>query len=94
MKVQWSDKKEAYNLPDFIPNELLNEERAIKSYGQCLDAIDKRGGMRIDEIVCNILGLSLEVRLVMTENTFAELLRNYLQLKGFVNPDGGIKVIN
>ncbi|MCD8740664.1 hypothetical protein LT679_08640 [Mucilaginibacter roseus] len=94
MRVQWSNKKEEYNLPDFIPNELLNEERAINSYGQCLKTIDERGGMRIDEIVCNILGLSLEVRLVMTENTFADLLKNYLRLKGMLATDARLKVIN
>lgn len=92
MRVQWSDKKETYKLPDFIPNELLNEERAKKCYGLCLETIDERGGMRIDEIVCNILGLSLEVRLVMTESTFAELLRNYLRLKGLLNPEERLKV--
>ncbi|MCC8409472.1 hypothetical protein LJ707_11060 [Mucilaginibacter sp. UR6-1] len=85
MRVQWSSKKDEFNLPDFIPNELLNEERAINNLGRCLKTIDEAGGMRIDEIVCNILGLSSEVRLVMNDNTFADLLKNYLRLKGLLN---------
>ncbi|MBE9585046.1 hypothetical protein IM792_11350 [Mucilaginibacter sp. JRF] len=85
MRVQLNNKKTAYNLPEFIPNELLNEERAINNHGLCLKKIDERGGMRVDEIVCNILGLSMEVKLVMNDNTFADLLANYLRLKGMLN---------
>lgn len=85
MRVQWSSKKEEFNLPDFIPDELLNEERAINNFGHGLKMIDERGGMQIDEIVCNILGLSSEVKLVMNENTFADLLKNYLHLKGLTH---------
>lgn len=38
--------------------------------------------MAIDEVVCNIMGLSLAVRIVMNDNIFAELLKNYLHFKG------------
>ncbi|MBE9583766.1 hypothetical protein IM792_04840 [Mucilaginibacter sp. JRF] len=85
MKIQWSYTKDLFGLPDFVPNELLNQKHALNNYGETLEKIDERGGMNIDEIVCNIMGLSLEVRLVMQENTFADLLKKYLHLKGLLD---------
>ncbi|MBE9584016.1 hypothetical protein IM792_06105 [Mucilaginibacter sp. JRF] len=81
MKVLWSYVKDQYSLPDEIPNELLNERHALQNFGQSLRHIDQRGGMSVDEIVCNLLGYSPEVKMVTNENAFGELLKNYLKLK-------------
>lgn len=43
--------------------------------------IDQRGGMSIDEIVCNLGDYSPEVKLVTNEDAFAKLLQNFLRLK-------------
>lgn len=87
MKIVWSHKLDEFRLPAFIPDELLSESHALINHGEGLKAIDDRGGMAIDEVVCNIMGLSLAVRIVMNDNIFAELLKNYLHFKGLNNSD-------
>jgi hypothetical protein len=87
MKVLWSYVKDQYSLPDYIPNELLNERHAIQNHGQSLMNIDQRGGMSVDDIVCNLLGYAPEVKMVTNEQAFGELLKDYLRLKRITLPN-------
>lgn len=47
-------KKIFANLPDEIPNEKLNREKAMKIHSQTLERLNERGGMSILEIIMNL----------------------------------------
>lgn len=54
MKVHSSSRSLWKNCPQFVPYELLNEERAKRNHDQTLDRLNERGGMGCMEILDNI----------------------------------------
>lgn len=49
-----SGRKIFDNLPNEIPNEKLNREKAYKIHGQTLERLNERGGMSILELIMNL----------------------------------------
>ena len=47
-------KKIFANLPDEVPNEKLNREKAKKIHSQTLERLNERGGMSILEMIMNL----------------------------------------
>jgi hypothetical protein len=81
MKVLWSYKEEKFGLPDCIPDAILSERRAQRNHGQTLERLNERGGLSVDEIVCNLLDISCQAREVMSLDLCAKYLLKHLKYK-------------
>jgi hypothetical protein len=55
MKIHPASKKKFGNeLPDEVPNEMLNQDWAMKIHSQTLERLNERGGLTVLEILINI----------------------------------------
>lgn len=61
MKVllDYTERKKYPECPNFVPTELLNENRASINHGQTLTRLDQRGGLGPEEIIANIEDIGL-----------------------------------
>jgi hypothetical protein len=83
MKILWDHKEEKFGLPDSIPDDILDERHAKYHHNQKLERLNQRGGMGVDEIVCNIMDISLSCRAVFDDKKCADYLKKHLKYKGY-----------
>jgi hypothetical protein len=83
MRILWSHKEEKYGLPDYIPDNLLNEQMADINHGQTLKRLNERNGMAVHEIVCNICQIPLKHSRLFDDKKCAEWLKEHLKYKGY-----------
>lgn len=57
--LDYQERKKFPNCPNWIPDELLNEEWADYNHGQTLKRLNERMGMGPEEIMANIDGIWL-----------------------------------
>lgn len=83
MKILWTHKEERHGLPDYFPDALLSSQQADLEHGQTLERLNERGGMGIEEIVCNITGIRLTYQGLLDHKKCCEWLIKHLAYKGY-----------
>jgi hypothetical protein len=84
MRILLSSKKlKKYELPNVIPNDLLNEDWAINIHGQSLDRLNQRGGMAPNELIGNIKKLNRkEISIYPEKNAILEIRNmSYMEIR-------------
>lgn len=57
--IDRSGNKIYKDLPDAIPNDILNKEWADKIHGQSLERLNERGGLSVIELIMNLKRLTM-----------------------------------
>lgn len=83
MKILWSIKEEKHGLPDFVPDAILNAQQADLNHGQTLERLNERGGLGVEEIVCNITRIRLTYQTLFDHKKCCEWLKKHLEYKGY-----------
>lgn len=83
MNILWAHKEEKHGLPDFVPDAILNARQADLEHGQTLERLNERGGLGVEEIVCNITGIRLTYQTLFDHKKCCEWLKKHLKYKGY-----------